>query len=314
MRERQFGPDVVRVGAFCLLLWLHFFLRNGFYYTAADTIPAWIAVCARSAFLCCVPLFLILTGYLKCGKPFGKGCYRSIVPILCSYLIINVIFLVYKIFVLKTEQPVMFWITNFFDFKLVDYGWYIEMYIGLFLIAPFINMAWNALGSDPARARRNHGILCLIAVFITFVPATLNGITVGEYTLGIFPAYFAGVYYITYYLIGCWFRTYPYRGSRWVPAAGVVLLCFAIGAANILTRTEAANYYKGYRCSYDHLLTVLLAVCLFLFFNSFRTEWKPLRRAASIVSTVTLEMYLLSYLFDSKIYVVYTAGLKTHCE
>ena len=75
--EREFGPDCIRISAFCLLLWLHFYLRNGFYHSAADGFWGFLAVMFRPVFMCCIPLFLMLTGYLKCGKSWTDRYYRS---------------------------------------------------------------------------------------------------------------------------------------------------------------------------------------------------------------------------------------------
>ena len=87
MREREFGADVVRILAVCLVFWLHFYLRNGFYYTPVDNLAGFIAVAFRPVFMCCIPLFLILTGYLKCGKPWKWSGYCSILPILTNYML-----------------------------------------------------------------------------------------------------------------------------------------------------------------------------------------------------------------------------------
>ena len=143
MREREFGADVVRILAVCLVFWLHFYLRNGFYYTPVDNLAGFIAVAFRRVFMCCIPLFLILTGYLKCGKPWKWSGYCSILPILTSYMLISMVHLLYKILIKKEIKPVSEWIQDFLGFRLANYGWYIGMYIGLFLLCPLMVRLWQ---------------------------------------------------------------------------------------------------------------------------------------------------------------------------
>ena len=95
-KNRDFGADVVRITALFMVLMIHYFLRNGFYYREAAGFFGFTALMLRSATLCCVPLFMMLTGYLKCGKPWNPAYYRSILPILFSYLMISLIHLPYR--------------------------------------------------------------------------------------------------------------------------------------------------------------------------------------------------------------------------
>ena len=57
VNNREFGADLVRVAAVCLLFWLHFLLRNGFYHMPITDAASFIANMARPLFMTCVPLF-----------------------------------------------------------------------------------------------------------------------------------------------------------------------------------------------------------------------------------------------------------------
>ena len=102
-----------------MLLVLHFFLRNGFYYKEIQDGWGFLAVMVRSIVYCCVPLFMVLTGYLKCGRTWTASHYRSIIPILISYGIISLIHLVYKITFLKVSMPPGEWVLQFFSFAAI---------------------------------------------------------------------------------------------------------------------------------------------------------------------------------------------------
>lgn len=296
--KREFGPDLVRIVAFCLLIWLHFFLRNGFYSSEATGFFGFLAVMFRPVFMCCIPLFLILTGYLHCGKPWSKSYYRSLLPIITSYVIISIIHLFYRIFVLHTHMTVWEWILQFLGFKLAEYGWYIGMYIGLFLLSPLINIMWSSL-----KTKRQH--IAVIATFaaITFLVSTVNSIEFpGTEEINILPAYFTQLYYVTYYLIGCYIRTYRPKANRWICLIITLALAAGQGILNMLGRGTADNYYSGYSASYSNLLIVCMAVSIFLMCYDVECRSDVIRKIAEVISSAVLEMYLMTFIFDSQIY------------
>ncbi|MBQ9911227.1 MAG: hypothetical protein IJM50_06995 [Lachnospiraceae bacterium] len=121
--ERDFGADLVRITAGVLVLTVHFFLRNGFYYREARGFFGVLAVAFRTAALNCVPLFMMLTGYLKCKKEWTLRSYLSIVPILTSYVVISLIHLAYKILYAGVRMSAIEWLLQLISFKLADYSW-----------------------------------------------------------------------------------------------------------------------------------------------------------------------------------------------
>ena len=299
MREREFGADVVRILAVCLVFWLHFYLRNGFYYTPVDNLAGFIDVAFRPVFMCCIPLFLILTGYLKCGKPWKWSGYCSILPILTSYMLISMVHLLYKILIKKEIKPVSEWIQDFLGFRLANYGWYIGMYIGLFLLCPLMVRLWES-----GRNRKEHVAMILSLVMVTFLPSTVN-VFAPDSDMNILPTYFTGMYYITYFLTGCYIRTYRPKVRVRIALPVIFLLGMLQSGMNLLTREEADNYYSGYSSDYSNLLIVVMAVLLFLSVYDLRCKIPWIRRGAAVVSGVVLEMYLISYIFDSNIYKLY---------
>lgn len=297
--KKYFGLDAVRVMAFVLLLWLHFLLRNGFYSQPVDSVPMMLAAAGRCVFMCCIPLFLMLTGYLKCGKEWKKGYYHSLPPMLVTWVIVSLICLWYKISVAGQEKTAVQWITEFFDFKLANYSWYIEMYIGLLLVSPFLNAAWVHL-----EAKRQRQAMVLTFVILTFLPATVDGIQLGEdAVLNLLPNYWTNLYFFTYYLMGCYIRTYEPKLKPWQALAGAAAIALFMGMANRYTGGAETNFYGGYNISYNHLGTVGISVLLFLgvYHLDCRREW--LQKGMRLVSSVTLEMYLISCVFDQQIYV-----------
>ncbi|MGI6106884.1 MAG: acyltransferase [Lachnospiraceae bacterium] len=298
MKRRLFGLDCVRIMALCLLFWLHFFLRNGFYSRQVAG-PAMIAAAAvRCICLTCVPLFLMLTGCLKCGKEYKKGYYHSLPVIIISWVIISFICLFYDVRIAGQHKSAYAWAVDFFSFDLANYSWYVNMYIGLDLMSPFINKLWNALENKKSRAA-----LLIVMISITFLPTTLNSFKFdGETAMHLLPGFWVNLWFITYYLIGCWIRTYQPTVRR-IPAIAVsIALGFFAAVVDSRTGGAETKFYDGYTMTYSHLVTAASAVLLFLAVYRIRTKSSVLKFMAKHISAVSLEMYLISCVFDQKIY------------
>ena len=297
-KKRYFGLDAVRVLALCLLLWLHFLLRNGFYSKPVNNVPMILATAGRVIFMCCIPLFLMLTGYLKCQKPWNGSYYRSLLPILISWVLISPICMCYKIFVSEVEMTAYEWVVEFFNFKMANYSWYIEMYIGLILVSPFLNIAWTQM-----KTKKKHQAMVLSFMLLTFLPSAVNGIAWdGETKLNVIPNYWSSLYFFTYYLIGCYIRTWQPRVKKRlaIPAAILIALMFAL--INCVTGGAQKNFYSGYNISYGHPGTAAIAVLLFLSVYQLRCRNRFISGTMAAVSNVALEMYLISCVFDQTIY------------
>ena len=292
-KEREFGADVVRITALFLVLWLHYYLRNGFYYREAANVPGFIALMSRSMLMCCVPLFMVLTGYLKCSKQWNLRYYRSLLPILLSYLIISLIHLPYKIFFQNQQATVGEWFLSFLKFDLATYGWYVSMYIGLFLISPLLNLIWSS-----CRNQKAHLAVVLTFVALTFLPSSANHTALGN----ILPSYFQSIYYVTYYLIGCYISTYKPKSSRLLCMLSVLIISALMAWANIATRTKADDFYTGYNIGYNCLGTGVMTTAVFLTLYRCSCEREKIRQAAAHLSGVVFEVYLLSYIADTNIF------------
>ena len=92
LEGRLAGLDILRAVAFFCIPTVHFFLNSGFYTVVMNSpkiIPMltirWIVYAGG------VPVFIMLTGYLKKKKTVSWSHYRTIIPILVSYFIIAII-------------------------------------------------------------------------------------------------------------------------------------------------------------------------------------------------------------------------------
>lgn len=180
LERRNSSMDILRIVAAFTVLSVHFFLHNGFYSEPVtgmgpiegivDSIATgngdslhgplmFLALAMRTLFSVCVPLFMILTGYLMSHKELKKGYYKGIRKTVIIFVLATFACMIFKSVHENPTAKAAFYSADYFamfgaiaesgkynfinylfsilDFTGANYSWYIEMYIGLFLIAPF---------------------------------------------------------------------------------------------------------------------------------------------------------------------------------
>ena len=248
LERRNSSLDIIRIVAAFTVLSVHFFLHNGFYgeTVSIDKGPQmFIMVQMRVLFGVCVPLFMILTGYLMSQKTLSKSYYKGIRKTLIIFVLATIACMIFKSIHETPAAKTAFYNFNFeamfnaikgtgkydlkhyilgtLDFTGANYSWYIEMYIGLFLIAPFLNLGFNKL-----KNKRQRQILVATFVFLTVIPTVFNifnfdtatwwmNPTENDTYQKLIPSFWMGIYPITYYYIGAYLRRYGIKMKTVLP-------------------------------------------------------------------------------------------------
>ena len=89
--ERNTGLDIVRLLATILVLTIHFFLNTNYFSTQLSGISMNLQSIIRSFCMSCVPLFMILTGYLNNKKEYNKSFFKSLFNILIIWLFYSIL-------------------------------------------------------------------------------------------------------------------------------------------------------------------------------------------------------------------------------
>lgn len=167
------GLDVLRALAIASVVGGHFFMNTAFGRTPVDT-PSMFMQNAMQYLLTTigVPLFLMLTGYLNCTKRLTVGYFPKLVRVLVSYVVISVVSYAVLLAVGAEAFSIKGFVNGLGGFNIIRYSWYINMYIGLFLLIPVINIILEKALNDHG----NH-----IAWLLSFgggYPAILTSINV----------------------------------------------------------------------------------------------------------------------------------------
>lgn len=114
-----------------------------------------------------VPWFLMLTGFLNRNKTVNRDYYKGCIRVLVSYVFFSVVTILFRKYYLMEELSWIEWGKKILDFTAIPYAWYIEMWIGLFLLTPFLNMLYKAIPTQRQKKMLLLTLLLLVAVAFT---------------------------------------------------------------------------------------------------------------------------------------------------
>ena len=284
MKSRQPGIDLLRCLGLLFVNGVHSFLYNGFYYEAQSGPYMWAANSVFWIFFTCNGLFMTLTGYLKCDKPLSKSYYRNLLPILAGYLLTCVISFPIRYFLIGEKLTLFQWLEKLVTFG--NYAWYVEMYIGLLLVSPVLNLALDQLKTEKQLKW---------AVVIAFCVTALPSVTKENWI----PNYWTALYPFTYYIIGAVIRRLQPKVKVW---EGVILTAFWVGIMGMLSLLATdEGFSKGFTQGYGGFWVTVMVSLIFLTFYRVKLNPKGARIAAWMAGGV-FEGYILSRLFDVWIY------------
>lgn len=312
-KTRSPALDIIRIFALFCVVSLHYFLFSGFYVLPLQGWKLYFATLARTLFMTCVPLFLLLSGYLMRHKTATKAYYKKLIRIIGEYLLAS-LFCMASLAVhhgnglADTVRVFLLQIPGIFSFEAAEYSWYVEMYIGLFLLIPYLNILYNGLRDKQAKQR-----LILTMLLLSGIPEILNGISFSlpwELTyndpangLYLFPNSWSSLYPITYYFIGAYLNEFPLQLSK---AKTLILLVasniFAGTLCYIRSRGELFNW--GPWQTHESLLVDVQAVLVFSFFLQLDTHRIGAKgqKFLALLSDLTFTAYLVSSVFDKLLY------------
>jgi len=306
--KRILGLDLIRFFAVFFVPAVHFFLNNNFYNTNINGHGYLISIFILFIFYIGVPLFLLLTGYLKRKKELNKNHYKDIIRILVSYFFISVICTLVRKYILLDDIRLLSTLINVFNFKACGYSWYIEMYIGLFLFIPFLNILYNNLESK----KHKQLLIIILLLSCSFCPV-INFIKIDGVYLNVIPDWWTGIYPFIYYFIGCYIGEYKIKVNK--TKLFLFGFCLCIFVAFAVYNYNLNKYFSwSFFWSYNSIFTIVLSVIFFLLLYDVDINNKIINKFITSVSKLSLDIYLFSYLVDRFTYQYLNNYLHTPIE
>lgn len=297
MKERIINLDLVRIVAIILVFCEHFFYMSGFTYSNFYGLSTLIILPFFWLAHACIGIWVILSGYL-CGKnKFNKKYLFKLCKILLGYVFTSIIIILFSNLVNNSNISIGDAISQILSFKVNSYVWYVEMYIGLFLLIPFLNILYNKL------KKKERQILLIILLIISSLTSTLYFFIPLKFSTSLFSDYWTVTFPIMFYFVGRYLKDYPLKISNLKKLSYIliILLIQTILSYVIYHGNGFPVEFKvGQAGGFYNLFTVFIAILIF----SFVKDIKKVRceRVVNVIATSTFEMYLISNLFDNLFY------------
>ena len=288
IKDRNYAVDLIRVVAFCFVVLVHFFYHTGYYNTVFNNVGMAVLTFFRNTAMSCVPLFIMLTGYLMSKKTLNKEYYRGIIRTLLIFALVETCCIIYDLNVFVSTFKELF-----FAIGSNHYSWYIDMYVGLFLIIPFLNLAYNGL-----QTKKQKQVLVLTFFVICLLFANISGIFKQS------QGYWKVAYPLAYYFVGCYIREFPpkQKAYRYI-LIGISSTIILVGLLYLMNRNRVI---KGSALTdYNSIFICITSISIFSAILQTQNALNKRALAKTIlpkISRLTLGAYLISYITDDIVY------------
>lgn len=294
MKKRNINIDLIKCIAVFSVISVHFFLNNGFYDMKILESKMYIGIFFRTLFMICVPLFIIATGYLMKNKTLSKKYYLGVSRVIIIYILNTLLYLVYNAIYNNEILSIRHTIKSILAIN-TGYSWYIKMYLGLFLLIPFINLIYNNL-----KNKKQKQILILTMLTLT----SFQGIFNIKYTL--IPDWWTNIYPLTYYFIGCYLKEYKVNINKYLNILLFIIILIISSLINIHF-SKGNKFVWGIYNDWASIFNVLTSVLIFILIINlnFSKVSNKIGRIIIKISELSLGIYLTSSMVDDFLYFHY---------
>lgn len=290
MKERKLNIDLLKCIAIVFVVGVHFFLHTNYYGQSFTFKRIFLSSFIWMILMTCVPLFIMTTGYLMKDKTYSEDYFIKLLPVIGIYALTAAVYTFFDMRVVNEEYLGKLF-ENIFSFS--HYAWYVNLYIGLYMLIPFLNAGFNSLTS-----RKNQVVVLGILVLFTIVPPTLSLLNNNEQNFmilsHIIPDYWKGLWPITYYILGAFLASSKKKSSF----KELVFVIFILDILSVfgLAAISETTFGIEYGVLPVFLLSSLIFYSVIHLKVSIKNEW--LQRVVLFISKNTLPIYLLSVIGD----------------
>ncbi len=294
---RFIGIDIVRTVAIFSVIAGHFWVLNTPYCKVDfdGSFSMFVQGMGYFFFAIGVPLFLLMTGYLNYKKvTFDKKYLKGILKVIYAYLFFSALTYLFRTYYLHENIGIIGGIKKTLDFSLIPYAWYIEMWIGLYLITPFLNLGYQAISN-----RDQKKVLILLLYLMTALPNFCN-----RHGMHLVPSFWSCLYPIMFFMIGRYVREYNPKCSLKVLGLAALLPClinplfstFVVSGRPLML--IAGNSSSG-------LFGTIQAVAVFLLLYKLDIQNGVAKWCVNRVALLSLDIYLACYMVDQLVYPIF---------
>lgn len=297
-RERQSNIELLRIIAMSMVIFLHYFnaeIGGGIVYVQKGTVNEVLLQILEAISICAVNVFVMISGYFLSGsnkRTLGKALVLLIQVILYR-LLFYIIQCTFFSRVLTIKGIVV---------RLLPVNWFVVLYVVLYLISPFINIAFHRLKVESAKLT-----MTLFLVLFSIWPTVVDMIQqlagtelMGLSTLGMYGSQrgYTITQFVVCYMIGMATHEFNLKaleiyGKKLEKRTLTVAF---LAEVTLLTIWGYINPYTGRE--YCNPLVITEAWTLFMLFLKINIKKNMLinNLALSTFSVFLIHSYILPYL------------------
>ena len=290
-KNRDTNLDIIRTVAIFFVLTVHFYDSSGFPGETMGGPVDFIMLCGWFLTHSCVPLFIMLSGWLCSKKELSAKYYLGFIRIALIYLICSVACLLFRWLYLGEELGLRYIFGSVVNFYACGYAWYVMLYFGLFLLIPFLNIIYNSLDS---KSKKLTLIFTMFALSI--LPSLLNQF------IQLYSIWWTRLYPLCYYFIGAYLREYKARISAAKTGLLLIAAVLLFSLFDLLYYSDRAMAMIG--IAYENYQVFSVSLLLFILLLKIPAQKLPsgLCRSFALVSELSFTVYLISWIPDGMLY------------
>ena len=288
-KARDLRLDLIRSAAIFFVICVHFYDSSGFPAQTMGGAVDYLMLCGWLITHSCVPFFLLLSGWLCSKKTLSGAYYLGLIRIVGLYLLCSLACLAFRAVWLHEEMSLRYVFGSIVNFYACGYAWYVTLYLGLFLMIPFLNLIWAGL---PGKAAKR--VLVLTAFALSILPSLLNQF------IQLYSIWWTRLYPICYYFVGAYLREFCPRPKAKKVLPPLILAVALFAAFDLFYYRNRGPAMIG--VAYENYQVFTVSVLLFLCLLCFPVSEGGLGRFLSLTSRLSYGMYLLSWLPDNVLY------------
>ena len=292
LNNRIVGIDIVRTIAILFVIAGHFFsLHTNYRNVSFEGFPMFLQGFFAQIFSTGVPLFMILTGYLNCNKEVNKKYFKGISRVLIAYVVFSIISIFFRKFYLEESYSTFQWIMKITDYSAMPYSWYIEMWIGLFLMTPFLNYLYKAI---PTKREKFIGLIILFLLMA--LPDFFN-----RYGMYLMPGYWkSAAFPLFFFFSGSFIHEYQIKINVSTGLTAIATICLIQPLGNIILfkNHDIVEFMAGPSGPFLSIVGIIVFILVY----HLDIKQKYIRGFITRCAVVSLEMYLCCYIFDMLYY------------
>lgn len=284
-KERDANLDLLRIVSMLLIIFLHSIDHSGV-LEQAEVSSSLVYFYVRFTYaLCqvCVNCYVMLSGYYLVHSKFRL---QKLAALWMETVFYSFVLKLLFMFTGQEAISVGSLISCFFPIITGRY-WFITIYVGLYLVSPFLNKLIHAMN------RKEHAILniCLFVLFSlwsSLYPSIAGMNSGGGWGLA---------WFVVLYLAAAWFRLYYTPKHKPVILLGIFLLIPLLMAAGQvaakavgigIVQNIISNWFR-----YDSAPAYLMTIVLFTAFLNIQIKCDHISKGICSVAPLTLGVYLI---------------------